>query len=224
MININLWMASTYLVTGAILLIVQYSVFQLFRTGYEITRSKQLRLISLAFLLFISATVSMLGINTWISIINPDITIQELDYYRRLSVLIYNSLFSLGLFILLLSTSERLVEERLEAVSAEMILISILQTGLEVISRDLLDMGILVTNIVILLQGTFLLSQYILYSEKGVITGKLWTLGLVLIIFSRGVDILPEKPFSELLIFLTDTVAFLLLYLMKKEAEIRVKG
>jgi len=224
LININLWMASTYLVTGAILLIVQYSVFQLFRTGYEITRSKQLRLISLAFLLFISATVSMLGINTWISIINPDITIQELDYYRRLSVLIYNSLFSLGLFILLLSTSERLVEERLEAVSAEMILISILQTGLEVISRDLLDMGILVTNIVILLQGTFLLSQYILYSEKGVITGKLWTLGLVLIIFSRGVDILPEKPFSELLIFLTDTVAFLLLYLMKKEAEIRVKG
>ncbi len=224
MININLWMASTYLVTGAILLIVQYSVFQLFRTGYEITRSKQLRLITLSFLLFITATTSMLGINIWVSIINPDIPIQELDYYRRLSVLVYNSLFSLGLFILLLSTSERLVEERLETLQAEMLLIPILQTGLGVLSRDLLDTGILITNIVILLQGTFLLSQYILYSEKGVITGKLWTLGLVLIIFSRGVDILPEKPFSELLIFLTDTVAFLLLYLMKKEAEIRVKG
>ncbi len=224
MININLWMASTYLVTGAILLIVQYSVFQLFRTGYEITRSKQLRLITLSFLLFITATISMLGINIWVSIINPDIPIQELDYYRRLSVLVYNSLFSLGLFILLLSTSERLVEERLETLQAEMLLIPILQTGLGVLSRDLLDTGILITNIVILLQGTFLLSQYILYSEKGVITGKLWTLGLVLIIFSRGVDILPEKPFSELLIFLTDAVAFLLLYLMKKEAEIRVKG
>ncbi len=226
--SINLGGSTTFLVAGVILLYIQLNVYSLFREGYRITRSKQLMLITHAFTFFILATVSMIAINLWMTVNAGLLSGMEETALRKASLLIYNTIFAVGLFLLLLSTSERIVigkEMKAEALALAAVSAAILTLVADLATNiELIEQAILITNIAVLLEGTFLLSQYILYSEKGVIMGKLWTLGVLMIMFSRGVDILPEKPFTELFLILTDTVVFLLLYLMKKEAEIQVKG
>jgi len=226
-LNINLSGPSTFVVSGIILLYIQWNIYNLFRDGYKITRSKQLRVITYAFLLFILATTSMLIINIWAILNPPDLPGIDEGLFRKISIMTYNSIFSIGLLLLLLSTSEKVAIDK--DLSLEIVAIAgIGATILSIIAQlttniQIIEKGILATNIIVLLESTFLMSQYILYSEKEVITGRLWTLGILMIMFSRGVDILPEKPVTELFLILTDTVAFLLLFLMKKEAEIQVK-
>ena len=221
MVEINLWIITTSLGAGAILLYVQANVFSLFLKSYKVTKAPQLKNITYAFTLFIASTLSMMAINTYLSIFASEFGIEELLLYRELSTTIYNIIFALGLFFLLISSTKSATDAILytplllipEAVN--------LQITLEGNIVELFAVyGRIASDAIIIIEASFLLALYLTYSEKEVIMGKLWNIGIILIMFSRAMDLLPMKPYSEMFMIFMDMVAFILLYLMKKEAEI----
>jgi len=90
--------------------------------------------------------------------------------------------------------------------------------------EQIIEYGRISSDAIIIVEASFLLALYLTYSEREVIMGKLWNIGIILIMFSRAVDLLPAKPYSDMFMVFMDIVAFTLLYLMKKEAEIHARG
>ena len=221
MVEINIWIITTSLGAGAILLYVQANVFSLFLKSYRVTKAQQLKNITYAFILFISSTLSMMAINTYLSIFSSGLSIEELLLYRELSTTIYNIIFALGLFFLLISSTKSFTDTILYTPLILMPEMVYLQIPVE---KGLLELfsiyGRIASDAVIIIEASFLLALYLTYSEKEVIMGKLWNIGIILIMFSRAIDLLPMKPYSEMFMIFMDMVAFILLYLMKKEAEI----
>ncbi len=221
MVEINLWIITTSLGAGTILLYVQANVFSLFLKSYKVTRAPQLKNITYAFTLFIAATLSMMAINTYLSIFASEFAIEELLLYRELSTTIYNIIFALGLFFLLISSTKSATDAILYTPLLLLPEIVYLQIAAEDNIVELFAVyGRIASDAIIIIEASFLLALYLTYSEKEVIMGKLWNIGIILIMFSRAMDLLPVKPYSEMFMIFMDMVAFILLYLMKKEAEI----
>ncbi len=223
--EVNVWLITTSLGVGAVLLYIQSNVTSLFLKSYRVTGMRQLRLITLSFIFFILATSSMLTINILLSLYYSEIPLKVVLIYREFSTFLYNVIFSIGLFFLLLSSTRFSLTTYSIKPLITLPTLGII-TSEETLDRILLinKYGRIAVDIVIIIEASFLLTLYLTYSEKEVITGKLWTLGILLIMFSRGVDILPTKPYSETFIIFMDMVAFILIYLMKKEAEIMYRG
>ncbi len=223
--EVNVWLITTSLGVGAVLLYIQSNVTSLFLKSYRVTGMRQLRLITLSFIFFILATSSMLTINILLSLYYSEIPLKVVLIYREFSTFLYNVIFSIGLFFLLLSSTRFSLTTYSITPLITLPTLGII-TSEETLDRILLinKYGRIAVDIVIIIEASFLLTLYLTYSEKEVITGKLWTLGILLIMFSRGVDILPTKPYSETFIIFMDMVAFILIYLMKKEAEIMYRG
>jgi len=224
-VEVNVWLITTSLGVGAVLLYIQSNVTSLFLKSYRVTGMRQLRLITLSFIFFILATSSMLTINILLSLYYSEIPLKVVLIYREFSTFLYNVIFSIGLFFLLLSSTRFSLTTYSIKPLITLPTLGII-TSEETLDRILLinKYGRIAVDIVIIIEASFLLTLYLTYSEKEVITGKLWTLGILLIMFSRGVDILPTKPYSETFIIFMDMVAFILIYLMKKEAEIMYRG
>lgn len=221
MVEINLWIITTSLGVGAILLYIQANVFSLFLKSYKVTKSPQLKNVTYAFILFMVSTLSMMSINIYLSIFASEFSTKELLFYREFSTTIYNIIFALGLFFLIISSTKSATETILYTP-----LFLILETSYShvTLENNILTLfsayGRIATDTIIIVEASFLLALYLTYSEKEVIMGKLWTIGIILIMFSRAIDLLPMKPYSEMFMVFMDMVAFTLLYLMKKEAEI----
>ncbi len=221
MVEINIWIITTSLGAGTILLYVQANVFSLFLKSYKVTRAPQLKNITYAFILFISSTLSMMAINTYLSIFATQFSIEELLLYRELSTTIYNIMFALGLFFLLISSTKSATDSILYTPLLLIPGTSHLQIAMDGNILELFSVyGRIASDTVIIVEASILLALYLTYSEKEVIMGKLWNIGIILIMFSRAIDLLPVKPYSEMFMIFMDMVAFILLYLMKKEAEI----
>ena len=224
MVEINVWLITTSLGVGSILLFVQSNVLLLFIKSYRITKMRQLRIISYSFIFFVIATLSMLTLNLYLSIFYSELNLKEVLALREFSTFIYNVLFAIGLFLLLLSSSEKNMYIYGTTLGIMATFQYIMDERLVVTLELLNKYGRFGVDIIILIEASFLLTLYLTYSEKEVITGKLWNLGILLIMFSRGIDILPTKPYSEMFMIFMDVVAFTLLFLMKKEAEIIYRG
>jgi len=223
--EINIWIITTSLGAGTILLYVQANVFSLFLNSYRVTKTQQLKNITYAFIFFILSTLSMMAINVYISIFASQFSIEALLLYRELSTTVYNILFALGLFFLLISSTKSVTEALLYS-STPLILESIyLQISNDIgLLEQIIEYGRISSDAIIIVEASFLLALYLTYSEREVIMGKLWNIGIILIMFSRAVDLLPAKPYSDMFMVFMDIVAFTLLYLMKKEAEIHARG
>lgn len=225
MVEINIWIITTSLGAGTLLLYVQANVFSLFLNSYRVTKTQQLKNITYAFILFILSTLSMMIINVYISIFASQFSIETLLLYRELSTTVYNILFALGLFFLLISSTKSATEAILYTSSLlipELIYLQISRgSGL---LELFIEYGRISSDAIIIVEASFLLALYLTYSEREVIMGKLWNIGIILIMFSRAVDLLPAKPYSDMFMVFMDIVAFTLLYLMKKEAEIHARG
>ena len=210
---LHIWTPPAIALFGFIMFIFQASLLRIFIKVYRLVSSRELGIILTAFIVFSIASISLVLINLYAFYVYYTLGYGYMELYRKLGVLIYEMLLSLGFLILILSSTIR----RLGYGVVSTLL------AVEPILRSLEGM-LYIINIVIIAEMIILFNIYISRGGREMLSGKLWVVSLLLIALSRLINVLPMQPLSDLFSIFMDLLAFISLYLMKMELDISLEG